>query len=130
MSSIIIDAVRGAAREVLGNKAGLSREASTTIADQVAARLEAKTEFDPKLKNALSLESLFRSRVANGSSGAIILACLIAYMKWKAQEFDEVFLMALGVILTAGYALAGRALNWSGPMWSRLGRWISDRFQG
>lgn len=124
---LIVDAVRGAAKEILANKVGMNAQDALNTADKIAARIEAETEMDPAIKNALSLESLFRSRVATGSTGAVIIAGILAYQKWNANEFDDVFFMAIGVVATAGYAFLGRALNWSGPMWSRFGSWLSRR---
>lgn len=87
--------------------------------------VESRIANDPALLNQLNGESLWRSRTANGSAVAFIGALVIVVQKVQTREFDDVFGMALATVIASGYAFAGRALNWSAPMWSRIGRWFA-----
>lgn len=84
--------------------------------------VEARIKDNPQLLNDLNAEPLWRSRTANGSLIAFVGAGVIVVQKFQAREFDDVFGMALATVIGSGYAFAGRALNWSAPMWSRIGK--------
>lgn len=87
--------------------------------------VEARIANDPALKNDLNAEPLWQSRTATGSLLGFIAAGVIVVQKVQTREFDGEFGAALAVVVGTGYAFAGRALNWSAPMWSRVGRWFS-----
>lgn len=91
--------------------------------------VEARIASDPRLKNDLNAEPLWASRTATGSVMAAIGVLLPYILPLIGIDIgsEEVMaiLQAVAVIGFSGYAFAGRALNWSAPMWSRIGRWFS-----
>lgn len=105
----------------VADKIGAVRLQQTKIEKAVEARIQS----DPKLMNDLNAEPLWQSRTANGSMVAFVGAVVIVIQKFQSREFDEVFGLALATVIGSGYAFLGRALNWSAPMWSRIGRWFS-----
>lgn len=110
----------GAVADKVGSVA-LSPSTQGKLEKAVAARIQ----NDPALANDLNAEPLWRSRVANGSLVAFVGAVTIVVQKFKAREFDDVFAAALTTAIGTGYAFAGRALNWSKPMWSRVAGWFA-----
>lgn len=110
----------------------LARIAVGAIADEVGSvaldegklekAVEARIQNDPQLRNELNAEPLWQSRTAVGSIVAFVSALVIVVQKVEAREFDDVFGIALATVIGSGYAFLGRALNWSAPMWSRIGK--------
>jgi hypothetical protein len=91
--------------------------------------VESRIANDPALKNALNAEPLWASRTATGTvmAAACTLAPYVLHWLGFTGTDDEAVQIAsaVGTLGFAGYAFAGRALNWSAPMWSRIGRWFS-----
>lgn len=117
----------------------LAKVAIGAVADKVGSvalnqpklekAVESRIANDPALLNQLNGESLWRSRTANGAVIAAV-GVLLPYIlpvigidipSEKAMEVIQAAVTLGG----AGYAFAGRALNWSAPMWSRIGRWFA-----
>lgn len=88
--------------------------------------VEARIANDPALKNDLNAEPLWQSRTATGSVlaavGVLLPYILPALGIDLGSEEAMAIIQAVAVIGSAGYAFAGRALNWSAPMWSRVGK--------
>lgn len=87
--------------------------------------IEARIENDPAVMNQMNAEPLWQSRTATGSMVAFIAALAMVVTKIEAKQFDAEFGIALATVIGSGYAFAGRALNWSAPMWSRVRGWFS-----
>lgn len=111
----------GAVADKIGSVAMSGCAGQASLEKAVAARID----NDPKLKNDLNAEPLWQSRTATGSMLAFCASLAIVMGKVQARQFDPEFGIALATVIGSGYAFAGRALNWSAPMWSRVGRWFS-----
>lgn len=97
---------------------------ATSQQPKLEKAIEARIKADPTLMNDLNAEPLWQSRTATGSTVAFIASMAIVISKIEARQFDAEFGIALATVVGSGYAFLGRALNWSAPMWSRIGRWF------
>ena len=113
----------------------LAKIAIGAVADKIGAvalnqpklekAIEARIENNPAVMNQMNAEPLWQSRTATGSMVAFIAALAMVITKVEAKQFDAEFGIALATVIGSGYAFAGRALNWSAPMWSRVRGWFS-----
>lgn len=113
----------------------LAKIAIGAVADKIGAialnqpklekAIEARIENDPAVMNQMNAEPLWQSRTATGSMLAFCAALALVMHKIDARQFDAEFGVALATVIGSGYAFAGRALNWSAPMWSRVRGWFS-----
>jgi anti-sigma-K factor RskA len=118
LAPLLIDALRRRLAPATGTMGGAS---ATAIPDAVNAAIKeaAKT---PEIQNATNSEPLWRSRVVNGSVGAILAAFAALVAQLVNGSFDltsQETLLPLGAVLAAGYALFGRVTSGLKPMWSR-----------
>jgi hypothetical protein len=120
LAAILGPIIARTAADVIAKKVGSQKAVPPAVADDIAKAVIAKMETDPAMKNETNSESLWQSRVVNGTVVAFVTSCGVVYTKWKAKEFDEIFFASLASVLGTGYAFLGRVLNWSQPMWSRL----------
>ena len=116
LAQILVGTLAGKIADVLAN----SKKGVTPAPQMIASAVVERVMADPKIKNEMNAEPLIQSRVVNGTIAAAVMAAGVVYTKWKAGEYDEVFFLSLGTVITAGYAFLGRVGNWSKPMWSRV----------
>ena len=109
----------------VADKVGSVALNQTKLEKAVAARIQ----DDPQLRNDLNAEPLWQSRTANGAVIAavgVLLPYILPLIGIDIPSEKAMEVISAAVTLGgAGYAFAGRALNWSAPMWSRVGRWFS-----
>ncbi len=118
LAPLLFDALR---KRFHAQTGGMTSQAVVTPALVEAAIHEATQA--PEVKNATNSEPLWRSRVVNGSVGALLGAVTLLVGQISAGTFDLTdaeTIGAIGVLLGAAYALFGRVVSGLKPMWSRL----------
>ena len=117
IGKIVDKAVDAALEKVLGGSR-LSKNVKEAAKKEVVREVVEKVE--PVVQNANNQEPLYKSRVMVGTVGAILVATgniIVMYTDDVPNDIND-YMVQLGVIIPAIYAVYGRIVN-KKPLWTK-----------